>query len=127
MNTGIVPGNRNGDNVDPQLEQFDYIAFINKAIQTNEVKAATVFSFGFGQKGTQAIVVHPKYLFASLSEEQYEGYQAMTMKRRRVATADFQRRMLNEKVFVAKGVAPYTSKEESDALVDPGYRMKVPV
>lgn len=66
LQTGLVPGNRNADNVDAYLEQFDHIAFINKPIQTRGVKAFSVFSFGFGQKGAQAVTVHAKYVLATL-------------------------------------------------------------
>src|SRR6266699_2095752 len=93
MNTGLVPGNRNAENIDPKLEQFDRIAFLNRPIQTDGVKAASVFSFGFGQKGTQAVVVHPKYLFATLREDEYEAYCVRTRARRRLAAAEFRRRM----------------------------------
>ena len=121
LDTGTVPGNRNADNVDPKLQQFDHIAFINKTLQLPEVKAASVFSFGFGQKGTQAIVVHPKYLFASLDRETYEKYCVKTLQRRRSAAADFRRRLVEGKLFVPKDVAPYSDVE--GALTDPGYRV----
>lgn len=126
MNTGLVPGNRNADNIDPHLEQFDHIAFMNKSIQTTGINAASVFSFGFGQKGTQAIVVHPKYLFATLDEAEYNVYRGKTLQRRRVATADFQQRMLSGKFFVAKDVAPFQGGREAKALVDPTSRLPSP-
>ncbi|EOD49992.1 putative fatty acid synthase subunit protein [Neofusicoccum parvum UCRNP2] len=123
MHTGLVPGNRNADNIDPYLEQFDHIAFVNKSIQTTGIKAASVFSFGFGQKGTQAIVVHPKYLFAVLDEAVYDVYKRKTLQRRRVATAEFQQRMLNGTLFIAKDVAPFQGKREAEALIDPTSRL----
>jgi fatty acid synthase subunit alpha len=123
MCTGLVPGNRNADNIDPYLEQFDHIAFMNKSIQTTVINAASVFSFGFGQKGTQAIVVHPKYLFATLGEAEYDVYKTKTLQRRRFATAEFQQRMLSRTLFVAKDFAPFQGKQEAEALIDPTSRL----
>lgn len=125
MNTGLVPGNRNADNIDPYLEQFDHIAFINKSIQTAGINAASVFSFGFGQKGTQAIVVHPKYLFAALDEAGYDFYKRKTLQRRNVATAEFQQRVLSGKLFVPKDVAPFQGGREAEALIDPTTRLSL--
>lgn len=123
MDTGLVPGNRNADNIDPALEQFDHIAFLNRPVQTAGVNAASVFSFGFGQKGTQAVVVHPKYLFAALREAEYEEYCAKTRTRRRVADAEFRRRMVEGLMFVAKERPPFEGTEEAAALLDPMYRV----
>jgi len=121
LDTATVPGNRNADNIDPRLQAFDHIAFLNKTLQLQEVKAAVVFSFGFGQKGTQAIVVHPKFLFATLDEEAYHGYRTKTLQRRRAAAADFRRRLVEGRLFVPKDTAPYAATEE--ALTNPDFRL----
>lgn len=123
LDSGLVPGNRNADNIDPALEQFDHIAFLNRSVQTAGVKAASVFSFGFGQKGTQAVVVHPKYLFAALHEAVYREYCAKTRARRRVADAEFRRRMVEGGMVVAKERPPFEGTEEAAALLDPTYRV----
>lgn len=123
MRTGLVPGNRNADNIDSYLSQFDYIAFPNTNIQTDGIKAFSVFSFGFGQKGTQAIGVHPKYLLATLDEEEYEKYRLKTLARQRRATAHFHHGMVHNSLFKAKDKAPFDEKEEASALVNPAARM----
>lgn len=60
LDTGLIPGNRNLDNVDGKLQDNEYILYPNRSIQTKGLKAFSVTSFGFGQKGAQAIVVHPR-------------------------------------------------------------------
>ncbi|KAK3081027.1 beta subunit of fatty acid synthetase, partial [Teratosphaeriaceae sp. CCFEE 6253] len=75
MNTGLVPGNRNADNIDKAMEKFDYIVFPSQTIQTDGVKAVSITSFGFGQKGAQAIAIHPKYLYAALDHAQFQTYK----------------------------------------------------
>ena len=68
LNSGIVPGNRNADNVDPYMEKFEHIMYPSVTIKTDGIKAASITSFGFGQKGAQMIAIHPDYLLASLSK-----------------------------------------------------------
>lgn len=68
LNTGIVPGNRNADNIDPALRKFEHIVFNSKSIHTPELKAGLLKSFGFGQAGAEILVVHPDYVLASLDE-----------------------------------------------------------
>jgi fatty acid synthase subunit alpha, fungi type len=50
LNSGLVPGNRNADNVDAVMEKFDHIVYPSRSLQTDGIKAFSVTSFGFGQK-----------------------------------------------------------------------------
>ncbi|RJE16766.1 fatty acid synthase [Aspergillus sclerotialis] len=83
LDSGLVPGNRNADNVDKALEKFDYIVYPSRSIQTDGVKAFSVTSFGFGQKGAQVIGIHPKYLYATLDAAQYQAYKPRSRPGRR--------------------------------------------
>lgn len=56
MMTGIVPGNRNADNIDKELEACDHIVFLNRSLHTYGFKAALLKSFGFGQGDTDSVV-----------------------------------------------------------------------
>jgi fatty acid synthase subunit alpha len=125
MQTGLVPGNRNADNVDAYLEQFDHIAFLNKSLQTKGVKAFSVFSFGFGQKGAQAVVVHPKYVLAAMEKDVLEGYKTRLGRRKRVAGREFERNFVRNRLFVAKDKAPFEGKGEVDAMLDPTTRLEL--
>ena len=87
MEEGIIPRNRNADNIDVELRDRDLLFFPSKPYQVNAlIKAFSVTSFGFGQKGAQVIGVHLRYLFANVPEEQYNGYQRRVKKR--LAKAD---------------------------------------
>ncbi|KAI9848833.1 MAG: 3-oxoacyl-[acyl-carrier-protein] synthase [Sclerophora amabilis] len=123
LNTGLVPGNRNADNIDENLKKFDYIAFPNRSIQTDGVKAFTVTSFGFGQKGAQAIGVHPKYLFASLDKKTYRAYEIRVQARQKKAYRYFHDSLLTNKMFVAKEKAPYSDEQELAFLLDQNSRL----
>lgn len=47
----------------------------SKSIQTDGIKAGLLTSFGFGQVGGQALIVHPSYLIGSLEPKQFEAYK----------------------------------------------------
>ncbi|RYP51917.1 hypothetical protein DL768_002885 [Monosporascus sp. mg162] len=122
LNTGLVPGNRNADNVDPVMEEFDLIVYPSRSIQTDGVKAFSVTSFGFGQKGAQAIGVHPKYLFAVLDQSTYAQYTAKVTARQKKAYRFLHNGMINNSIFKAKNDSPYTDDQLRSVLLNPDAR-----
>lgn len=123
LNTGLVPGNRNADNVDSVMEQFDLIVYPSRSIQTDGIKAFSVTSFGFGQKGAQVIGVHPKYLFATLDRETYETYTAKVAARQKKAYSYFHKGIIHNSLFQAKSKSPYTDEQLSKVLLNPDARV----
>ncbi|KAI9769934.1 MAG: 3-oxoacyl-[acyl-carrier-protein] synthase [Geoglossum simile] len=123
LNTGLVPGNRNADNIDKVMEKFDYIVYPSHSIQTDGVKAFSVTSFGFGQKGAQAIGIHSKYLFATLDEATYSNYKAKVEARQKKAYRYFHNSLLTNTMFVAKNSSPYAPERESDVFLNPMARV----
>ncbi|KAM7186221.1 hypothetical protein V8F20_011491 [Naviculisporaceae sp. PSN 640] len=100
LETGIIPGNTNADNIDGELQSRDLLFFPSQtykcpvAKSEGGLKAFSVTSFGFGQKGAQVIGVHPRYLFAAMEQGQYETYRAAVG--RRMVLAD---RALQEGIY----------------------------
>ncbi|KAJ5219766.1 hypothetical protein N7468_008970 [Penicillium chermesinum] len=125
LDSGLVPGNRNADNVDKVMEKFDYIVYPSRSIQTDGIKAFSVTSFGFGQKGAQVIGVHPKYLFATLDKSQYETYKTKVESRQKKAYRFFHNGLINNSIFVAKSKAPYEDELQSKVFLNPDYRVSV--
>ncbi|KAF2857556.1 fatty acid synthase subunit alpha [Piedraia hortae CBS 480.64] len=123
LNSGLVPGNRNADNVDKVMEKFDYIVYPSQSIQTDGIKAFSVTSFGFGQKGAQAIGIHPKYLFATLDRAQFESYKEKVEARQRKAYRYFHDGLINNTMFRAKDKTPYEETQQSQVLLDPMARV----
>ncbi len=124
LDSGLVPGNRNADNIDAELEKCDHIVFPNQNIQTAAgVKAFSVTSFGFGQKGAQAIGVHPKYLFATMDEGRYRSYCRKVKQRQRKAYQYFHHALLTGTMFRAKEAPPYKKEDEMKFLSDPSARL----
>lgn len=125
MNSGIVPGNRNADNIDKILEEFKYVLFPSRTIKTDGIKAVSVTSFGFGQKGGQAVVIHPDYLYAALSRDEYESYASKVALRHKKSYAYMHNAILNNTMFVAKDHAPYTDDQEQSVYLDPLARVSL--
>lgn len=123
LNSGIIPGNRNADNVDKVMEKFDLIVYPSRTIKTDGVKAFSVTSFGFGQKGAQAIGIHPRYLFATLDKAQFESYKAKVEARQKKAYRYFHNGLINNAIFQAKSKAPYEDKQQSEVFLNPDYRV----
>ncbi|GKZ23758.1 hypothetical protein AbraIFM66951_000588 [Aspergillus brasiliensis] len=122
LNTGLVPGNRNADNIDAAL-QNDYLVYPSRSIQTTGVKAFSVTSFGFGQKGAQALGVHARYLFATLDQTTYDAYCARVEARQRRAQQHFRFGIAHNAVFSAKETPPYRTDQEFRVLLDPEARL----
>ncbi|KAL1856113.1 beta subunit of fatty acid synthetase [Paecilomyces lecythidis] len=125
LNSGLVPGNRNADNVDKVMEKFDYIVYPSRSIQTDGIKAFSVTSFGFGQKGAQAIGIHPKYLYAVLDKAQFESYKTKVEARQKKAYRYFHNGLINNTLFVAKNKSPYEDDLQSKVFLNPDYRVTV--
>ncbi|KAM6482371.1 fatty acid synthase alpha subunit [Trichoderma sp. SZMC 28011] len=123
LNSGLVPGNRNADNIDPIMEQYDLIVYPSRSIQTDGVKAFSLTSFGFGQKGAQAVGVHPKYLFATLDEKTYDAYRVKVEARQKKAYRYFHNGMISNTLFVSKANAPYSDDQLSAVLLNPDARV----
>ena len=123
LNSGLVPGNRNADNVDKIMEQFDYIVYPSQAIQTDGIKAFSVTSFGFGQKGAQAIGIHPKYLYAALEHHQFAAYKQKVEARQKKAYRYFHDGLINNTMFRAKDKAPYEDEKMQEVFLNPRARV----
>jgi fatty acid synthase subunit alpha len=123
LNTGLVPGNRNADNIDQIMEQYDYVVYPSRTIQTDGIKAFSVTSFGFGQKGTQAVGIHPKYLFATLDPAQYATYKQKVEARQKKAYRYFHDGLINNTMFRAKDKAPYADDKMEEIFLNPRARV----
>lgn len=123
LDSGIIPGNRAADNIDSKLEKNDLIFFPNRSIQMTGLKAFSVTSFGFGQKGAQAIGIHPKYVLAALDAKTYDEYKTKLERRQRKAFTEFHTRMATNSLFVIKESAPYRKDQETAVYLNPEARV----
>ncbi|KAI1121423.1 hypothetical protein F5Y10DRAFT_101805 [Nemania abortiva] len=122
LNTGIIPGNRNLDDVETALEAYEHLVYPSEPIQTDNIKACMLTSFGFGQKGGLVIMVSPRLLFTAITSERYEDYRQRVMARRNRIDRAFQLAMMQNAVFKAKSEGPWP-KSNNLNLLDPQARL----
>ncbi|KAF4333513.1 fatty acid synthase subunit alpha reductase [Fusarium beomiforme] len=124
MCSGLIPGNRNVDNVEAKLQEHHHLVFPNTTLQTDEIKACSVTSFGFGQKGAQALLVHPRYLLATIGQERYHDYIVRRNKRWNKACFRLSDAMVRNDMVSAciKDRPPYSSEAGVASLLDPMAR-----
>ena len=119
LNTGLVPGNRNADNIDPALADRDLLFFPSATYAAADgIKAFSVTSFGFGQKGAQVVGVHPRYLFAALERREYEAYRGKVAERRRKADRSLQEGVYGGKLVQLKEKSIYEDKDLEDYILN---------
>lgn len=119
LDTGLVPGNRNADNVDLHLERFSNILYPNRSIQTDGIRAVSITSFGFGQVGAQIVVIHPDYVLATLEHKSLSLYQSKVEARHKKSYRYLHESMVHNNLIHPKKAAPYTSAQESEVYLDP--------
>lgn len=117
MATGVIPGNRNADNVDEKLREHQHLLFPNLSMPVSDeagIKACSVTSFGFGQKGSQAILIHPRYLFAAVSKDHYKAYAARRDERWKLAARQYSGSLVHENMVshFIKSQPPYQPEDE---------------
>lgn len=119
LNTGLVPGNRNADNVDQYLQRFPHILYPSKSIQTDGIKAVSVTSFGFGQVGAQVIVIHPDHILATMESEALAIYRRKVEARHKKAYRYLHESLVNNSLINPKKTPPYTATQESAVYLNP--------
>ncbi|KAJ2337702.1 fatty acid synthase alpha subunit Lsd1 [Coemansia sp. RSA 2681] len=125
LRTGLIPGNRNADNIDKEFETFDYALYLSKSIQTSGIKAGLIKSFGFGQVGGELLVVHPDYLLATLTREQLEKYNVELEERNTKSSRYWQDTLVGNHSFVrAKSHPPFTAEQEKSVYLNPLARAR---
>ncbi|KAI3333105.1 putative fatty acid synthase alpha subunit FasA [Ustulina deusta] len=122
---GLVPGNRNADDVDGALQAFPHLLYPSEPIAVPGIKAFMLTSFGFGQKGAIVIGAAPRVVFAALTRTAFETYRRRVEERGRRADRAFQRAMLSNSVFKAKDHSAWKQggKAAEAFFLDPQVRV----
>lgn len=120
MNTGVIPGNRNADNIDEKLSEFTFLLYPSRTIRTTGLRAGMLKSFGFGQVGGEVVVVHPDYVFAALSESQLSAYAQKRRAREHKSYRYLHDAMAGLAPLVkVKTAPPFTPELESQVYLNP--------
>ncbi|KAI0077780.1 fatty acid synthase [Panus rudis PR-1116 ss-1] len=115
---GIVPGNRNADNVDAAFKQYTYLMFPSKTIYTDGIKAGIMSSFGFGQVGGTCMVLHPRFIFGAIDASTYETYKAKNRVRAQLSYKAMSEMMINNSLVKVKDSPPYSKDLEEPVLLN---------
>ncbi|TFY76669.1 hypothetical protein EWM64_g7343 [Hericium alpestre] len=118
VHSGIVPGNRNNDNVDAAFQHYSYLLFPSKTIHTDGIRAGVMSSFGFGQVGGTALIIHPRYLFAALQPSQYESYKERNRVRYLQSYKAMTEMMTTNSLVKIKETPPYSKELEGPVLLN---------
>lgn len=123
MNEGLVPGNRNADNVEDSLHDMSLIFYPTKPVRC-QVRAALLKSFGFGQVGGEVLVLHPDIVLGTLAQPAYEAYLARRGAREARAQAHTYRSLVSpaDRLIKLKEAPPFPADLESQAYLDPTVR-----
>lgn len=119
LNSALVPGNHNADNIAEELRAFPHLFYPSKPIQHVRLECGLLTSFGFGQVGGQAAIVHPRYLYASLPPHQLEAYKERRRARELNSYSRMSASMIQNNLVQIKDAPPYTSELESKVLLNP--------
>ncbi|KAK9759886.1 fatty acid synthase alpha subunit Lsd1 [Basidiobolus ranarum] len=122
IETGIVPGNRNADNIDSNLQKFSHLYFPNKSVHIGGIKAGFLKSFGFGQVGGEVLVIHPDYVFGAIEESVFEEYKALMTQRQHKVYRYFHETFTGDTFVKVKNSPPYTEEQESNVYLNPNAR-----
>ncbi|ORZ20354.1 fatty acid synthase [Absidia repens] len=121
--SGLIPGNRNADNVDEVMKEFEYIVYPSRSIQTDGLKAGLLKSFGFGQAGTEILIIHPDYILGALEESDYNAYKARNAQRYAKAYRYLHDSLTGVSDFIqVKDAPPYSDELEHTVYLNPNAR-----
>ncbi|KAF9311477.1 3-oxoacyl-[acyl-carrier-protein] synthase [Podila horticola] len=123
LQTGLIPGNRNADNIDDTMRQYEHVLYTSRSIQTDGVKAGLLKSFGFGQVGGEVLLIHADYILGALEEHEYEAYKAKQQARQAKSYRYLHDSMTGGPALVqVKNAPPYTPELESPVYLNPSAR-----
>ncbi|KAG5638483.1 hypothetical protein H0H81_012415 [Sphagnurus paluster] len=118
VTTGIVPGNRNSDNIDSHFQDRTFLMFPSKSIHTDGIRAGVMSSFGFGQVGGTALVLNPRYLFGAVDPAYYEEYKERYRVRSRQSYKAMSEMMVKNSLVKIKDHPPYVGDMEGKVLLN---------
>uniref|UniRef100_A0A0G4FWX6 Fatty acid synthase subunit alpha n=1 Tax=Chromera velia CCMP2878 TaxID=1169474 RepID=A0A0G4FWX6_9ALVE len=122
--SGKISGSRTSDDVDLKLQQNDLLLYCNRPMDVGRpLKAGYLHSFGFGQAGAEAVLVHPDFLFAGVEREVMPAYQRKRDRREQEANKYWLSALLGKSTLIqVKTRAPYKSEDAEATYLDPTAR-----
>ncbi|CAP73343.1 uncharacterized protein PODANS_2_7310 [Podospora anserina S mat+] len=125
LDSGLVPGNRNADNIDPALKAYHHLCFPTRTVRMagEGPKAFLLTSFGFGQKSGQVVGVAPRFFFGSLPASSFAEYCGKTKARQAKADRAFAKAVMENQVVKVKTEPLYVKRDASRIYLDRSLRV----
>lgn len=92
--------------------------FPSVAIHTDGIRAGVMSSFGFGQVGGTALILHPRHLFGALTPSEYATYKTRNVLRGQHAYKAMTEMMITNSLVKIKEAPPYTPELEIPVLMN---------
>ncbi|WWC63190.1 uncharacterized protein I303_105790 [Kwoniella dejecticola CBS 10117] len=119
LNSALVPGNHNADNISEELRAFPHLFYPSKPIQHVRLECGLLTSFGFGQVGGQVAIVHPRYLYAALQPHDLEEYKKRRSERELSSYSRMSQALVQNNLVQIKDAPPYSAELEGGVLLNP--------
>lgn len=100
------------------FKQHTYLMFPAVPVHTDGIRAGVMSSFGFGQVGGTALVLHPRYLFGALTPNEYATYKSKNVLRGQQAYKSMTEMMITNSLVKIKETPPYTPDLEIPVLMN---------
>lgn len=128
MLSATVAGNRNADDISPELRKFDHLLYTSTTIHRTprDLHAALLTSFGFGQVGGIILVLHPAHVLAKLSPEALEEYKVLRTARQGRTYTRMHAAITRNNLVQVKDAPPYDASVEDTVLLNPLARRDYP-
>lgn len=119
-----VTGNRNADDISPELQQYKYLLYNSTSIQRTlqDLHAGLVTSFGFGQVGGIALLLHPAHLLGRLTEKELTEYTRMRRRRQGKSYVRMHGMLTKHDLVQVENQPPYSPDLEDEVLLNPNAR-----
>lgn len=119
-----VPGNRNADDISPELREYSYLLYASQTIKRapQDLHVGLLTSFGFGQVGGIVMILHPNHLFARLSAEDYKEYEAKRQLRQAKTYTKMHSAITKNDLVQVKNAPPYSNELEDKVLMNSNAR-----
>jgi fatty acid synthase subunit alpha, fungi type len=112
-------------NVDVELKKFEYLVYPSKSIHTDGIRCGLMTSFGFGQVGGSALILHPRFLFGAVPPYLYEQYKLSNATRALASYKSMSEMMVNNSLVKIKDHPPFTPELEGAVLLNPLARVNL--
>ena len=127
LRSGVVPGNRSLDCVDPVLDEHPHLVWLRSPLATGPLKAGLVTSLGFGHVAGLLAIAHPAVFLQALAPDDREAYVERARAREVDGRMRITRAMLGEPAFERapdrRLGSEGTREREAALLLDEGARL----